>query len=63
MGIDLDLAVSQVDEEFVCVICQDILLNPVEIKGCEHIFCDGCIRGSIQERDQIKILAATISCD
>ena len=52
MGIDLDLAVSQVDEEFVCVICQDILLNPVEIKGCEHIFCDGCIRGSIQERDQ-----------
>ena len=31
--------------------------------GCEHVFCDGCIRGSIQERDQIKILAATISCD
>jgi len=52
MGIDLDLAVSLVDDEFVCVICQDILVNPVEIKGCEHIFCDECIRGSIQERDQ-----------
>jgi len=51
MGIDLDLAVGQVDEEFVCSICKDILENPVEIKGCVHLFCDECIRGALQERD------------
>jgi len=48
MGIAFDLAVGQVDEEFVCPVCKDILVNPVEIKGCEHVFCDGCIRGALQ---------------
>ena len=56
MGIDSELMDAKVDEEFICSICTEILENPVEIKDCEHIFCDECIRPWIQERDQIEIL-------
>ena len=55
MGIDSELAVNEVDEELICSICRGILEDPVEIKDCEHMFCDGCIRPSIQEKNQIKL--------
>ena len=51
MGIDTALSIDKLDDEFVCSICTDILVNPVEIKSCQHIFCESCIREWIQEKD------------
>ena len=36
MGIDTALALDKLDDEFVCTICTDIVVNPVEITKCEH---------------------------
>jgi len=55
MGIDTSLALANLDDEFVCAICTDILENPVEISGCEHHFCDSCIRRWIQNREECPI--------
>ena len=55
MGIDSDLAVNEVDGELLCSICTGILENPVEIEECEHMFCEGCIRRWMQERNQIEM--------
>ena len=56
MGIYFDLAVNEVDQELICSICAGILENPVEIKDCQHMFCEGCIRRWMQESDQIKFI-------
>jgi len=48
MGIDTGLAIDQLEDEFVCSICHDILQDPVMISRCEHYFCGSCIRQWIQ---------------
>jgi len=55
MGIDTALALDNLDDEFVCAICTDILENPVEISRCEHNFCDSCIRKWIQDKSECPI--------
>ena len=54
MGIDSDLVIGDLEKEFQCAICHDILENPKEIKNCEHIFCNGCIEEWLKEKDQKK---------
>ena len=56
MGIDSDLAIDELRTDFLCSICTDIVQTPVEINGCQHHFCDGCIRPWIQETNQ-KIIS------
>jgi len=47
MGIDTALAIGELDADFICAICTDIVQNTV-ITTCEHYFCDSCIRPWIQ---------------
>ena len=44
MGIPSNLLVTEnIDEEFICTICHDVLENPKIISNCEHVFCHTCI--------------------
>lgn len=47
MGIDMDLVVSDVGENFKCSICTDLIHNAVTLKNCEHTFCNDCIQGVV----------------
>ena len=40
-----DMCVGEVDEEFVCGVCADVLRDPVmpAIIECTHTYCRGCI--------------------
>ena len=42
MGLDRELFPGDVNKEFLCRLCSQVLLNPVTA-GCEHIFCQSCI--------------------
>ena len=53
MGIDVELVVGDLDPEFICSICCDVMENAKEISGCEHTFCNGCIRTWVKDKDQI----------
>jgi hypothetical protein len=62
MGYDIKRFIGgKVNEEFVCVICQDVLEEPVMVSICEHIFCDGCIRGWILEKKECPVDRKVIS--
>lgn len=42
MGLDRELFPGDVEKEFICRLCSQVLLNPVTA-GCEHIFCQSCV--------------------
>lgn len=35
--------VEKMKEEITCPICRDIFVEPKQLPGCLHTFCDGCI--------------------
>lgn len=43
MGYDLEKFVGEVNDSLICGICLDVLMDPVVIKECEHIYCRECI--------------------
>ena len=43
MGFDEDRFLEAVGEEFKCLICSEVLLDPVECSGCQTNFCSECI--------------------
>lgn len=43
MGIDSNRFESNIDDEFKCVICCDVIEDPVQVISCEHVFCRECI--------------------
>ena len=34
---------NDIDDDFICAICQDVLEDPVFFLECEHTFCRECI--------------------
>lgn len=48
MGFEHDEFHGEIDENFDCSICLDVMQNPKMIK-CEHLFCDACIRQVLKE--------------
>lgn len=44
MGILWDRIVEKMFYEFVCMICFDVVANPVLANDCEHMFCHECIQ-------------------
>ena len=38
---------EDIDPYFICVICQDVLEDPVMFYECEHLFCRKCINQSL----------------
>lgn len=47
MGLDKDLFDGEVDESFICGLCNQVLLNPVTA-GCNHIFCQTCVKRKLR---------------
>lgn len=43
MGYDVDIFVDSVSENFKCVICRDVLKNPVTACHEGHTFCQSCL--------------------
>jgi E3 ubiquitin-protein ligase NRDP1 len=48
MGLDENRFNSEVDEEFRCSICRDIIEDPIATQ-CEHVFCKLCINKWLQK--------------
>lgn len=44
VGIDPDLFVSEIDDDFKCSICCQIVEHPLECAMCESLFCEPHIR-------------------
>ena len=42
MGYEVELFLSQVDQEFLCSICLSVFEEPVQVP-CGHVFCRRCI--------------------
>src|SRR5258705_13878407 len=51
MGLDCDRFKDSVPEEFICSICCNVFLKPVQKLLCEHMFCEECINSWL-EREQ-----------
>ena len=46
MGFDKDFIQTGkvcVENDLECPICLELLENPVDLKGCQHTFCNDCI--------------------
>jgi len=54
MGYNINRFKNQdINEEFICSICRDVLENPFVIDPCDHIFCSQCINQWIEEKGYI----------
>jgi protein-L-isoaspartate(D-aspartate) O-methyltransferase len=52
MGYDIKrFRESDVNEEFICPICQDVLEDPILVENCEHLFCRQCINEWLQKSE------------
>lgn len=49
MGLDKTLLVDEADEQFICGLCHQVLVNPV-YAGCNHIFCKSCVTRKLKSR-------------
>ncbi|KAL4240963.1 hypothetical protein ACF0H5_001745 [Mactra antiquata] len=49
MGLDKTLLVDEVDERFICGLCDQVLVNPV-YAGCNHIFCKSCVSRKLRSK-------------
>jgi len=47
MGYETDRFIAPVDDDFICVICNDVMQEPQQTP-CEHVFCKPCILEWIQ---------------
>ena len=43
MGYEITRFEDEVDEELMCTICGQVLEAPIQIRKCEHCFCESCI--------------------
>ncbi len=51
MGYDiLRFKSADINREFICSICLDVLEEPLVIDPCDHIFCSDCIKPWITEK-------------
>uniref|UniRef100_A0A4W4HS69 E3 ubiquitin-protein ligase RNF138 n=1 Tax=Electrophorus electricus TaxID=8005 RepID=A0A4W4HS69_ELEEL len=40
----------EVEEDFDCPVCQDVLRMPVRTKNCQHVFCRSCLETAVRTR-------------
>ncbi|GAU94649.1 hypothetical protein RvY_06382 [Ramazzottius varieornatus] len=61
MGIDTERFVPDtVDHELViCPICLDVLDKPLELRGCQHVFCTLCLREAFVSGERVCPLDRT----
>ncbi|CAG0890441.1 unnamed protein product [Cyprideis torosa] len=52
MGIRTELIVNPpMPHCLLCTICKDLLEDPAEVSGCEHIYCRKCIEDWLVKND------------
>lgn len=49
-NIDLD----SLDDEYLCKICQSIMLEPMVLKICNHTMCNNCVKAISGNADNKK---------
>ena len=49
MGLDVNLFEEEVSDEFLCKLCNRVLLNPL-VAGCSHVFCEPCLLRRIKSK-------------
>lgn len=54
MGYDITRFVVEVDGEFICGICKDILNCPV-VTECEHLYCRNCMFKDEPDRHSLNV--------
>jgi len=54
MGIDMDLVMSDIGEEFRCAICTGLVLDVVTLKICQHNFCRVCITDMVGKIEVLR---------
>lgn len=47
MGLETKLFEGEVDDSFICKLCQKVFLNPVSC-SCKHMFCNNCMMKRLQ---------------
>ena len=57
-----ELCLEELDEEFICSICSDVLVNPHQCKG-GHIFCLECITTWLTSTKKCPTCRATLRKD
>ena len=50
MGYEITRFEDEVDEELMCSICGQVLEAPIQIRKCEHCFCESCINEWLKHR-------------
>ncbi len=55
MGLDVARVRGEVDEELMCPICSQVLLDPVAAPECEHAFCQPCISQWLARRPNCPV--------
>jgi hypothetical protein len=63
MGYDSIRFITQIDDEFLCVICTMVLQNAVQSPQCEHLFCDQCIREWLLINKSCPVDRNPLKCD
>eukprot|EP00002_Diphylleia_rotans_P007773 TRINITY_DN17439_c0_g1_i1.p1 TRINITY_DN17439_c0_g1~~TRINITY_DN17439_c0_g1_i1.p1 ORF type:complete len:347 (-),score=38.84 TRINITY_DN17439_c0_g1_i1:322-1362(-) len=43
MGYPTRLFQDPVEEEFLCIVCQEVMQNPVEARCCRQLYCKECL--------------------
>lgn len=55
MGIPQEIFInSAVDDEFICAICCEVFLNPVQVESCEDVFCKSCIKAWANKKENAR---------
>ena len=42
-NVHLDKDKERLEKEFLCMICWNIVIEPMECIGCDNIYCGSCI--------------------
>lgn len=37
---------TEMQGEFICVVCTGVVLDPIECKECSSLYCKGCLKNS-----------------
>jgi len=55
MGINMDLVLSDIGDDFQCFACIDLIQDGVMLRSCKHIFCRACINGLVENSENLKL--------
>ncbi|RUS17760.1 hypothetical protein BC937DRAFT_89522 [Endogone sp. FLAS-F59071] len=61
-GAGTNTAMESIRAEVICVICLDILDDPVQLNKCLHCFCRSCLAESVQKASLPGVVPTEVVC-